>query len=151
MQRKVAVVPTCDRSRGYGEPFAGERPSRVREQPRAVVGDDGEPPVVIRGGDPSPHLAGSECRMAQDEVGGEHGGAVAGQPQGWRVMDELVGDIRTQSVYVTIPNPLTPEIELVAAGEEHHALLQGWMDEPRVSRWWGAVGDVRAYLADLLG
>lgn len=64
-------------------------------------------------------------------------------------MDELVGDISTQSVYVTIPNPLTPEIELVAAGEAHHALLDGWMRQPRVARWWGELDDIRAYLAQL--
>lgn len=64
-------------------------------------------------------------------------------------MDELVGDIATQSVYVTIPNPLVPEIELVEADASHHALLQRWMDEPRVAQWWGTVEDVGAYLAGL--
>jgi siderophore synthetase component/RimJ/RimL family protein N-acetyltransferase len=64
-------------------------------------------------------------------------------------MDELVGDISTQSVYVTIPNPLTPEIELVEADATHHELLAGWMREPRVARWWGEVEDVAAYLAGL--
>ncbi|MBE2314576.1 GNAT family N-acetyltransferase [Solirubrobacter sp. CPCC 204708] len=64
-------------------------------------------------------------------------------------MDELVGDISTQSVYVTIPNPLTPTIELVEVTESHHELLQRWMREPRVAQWWGEVDDVRTYLDGL--
>lgn len=64
-------------------------------------------------------------------------------------LDELVGDISTQSVYVTIPNPLTPEIELVPATETFHELLAGWMREPRIARWWGDVDDIGAYLAGL--
>lgn len=64
-------------------------------------------------------------------------------------MDELVGDIATQSVYVTIPNPLIPEIELVAVDASHHELLTRWMSEPRVARWWGEVDDVAAYLSTL--
>jgi len=64
-------------------------------------------------------------------------------------MDELVGDISTQSVYVTIPNPLTPAIELVEVDATHHALLQRWLHEPRVARWWGEVDDVGEYLDTL--
>lgn len=64
-------------------------------------------------------------------------------------MDELVGDISTQSVYVKIPNPLTPEIELVPVDETHHELLGRWLREPRVALWWGQVEDVGAYLASL--
>lgn len=64
-------------------------------------------------------------------------------------MDELVGDISTQSVYVTIPNPLAPEIDLRPATEAHHELLERWMREPRVVQWWGERNDVGAYLAEL--
>ena len=64
-------------------------------------------------------------------------------------LDELVGDISTQSVYVTIPNPLIPTIELVRADETHHALLEAWMTEPRVSQWWGELVDIGTYMAGL--
>ncbi|MDA0185423.1 GNAT family N-acetyltransferase [Solirubrobacter phytolaccae] len=64
-------------------------------------------------------------------------------------MDELVGDISTQSVYVTIPNPLTPKIELVAADVTHYALLEAWMREPRVAQWWGELDDIHVYMGAL--
>jgi siderophore synthetase component len=61
-------------------------------------------------------------------------------------MDELVGDIAEQSVYVTLPNPL--RVQLVAADPDAHgALVEGWMHEPHVAEWWGPPADVRAYLA----
>ncbi len=64
-------------------------------------------------------------------------------------MDELVGDIAEQSVYVTLPNPLRAQIELVAADPDaHRELVHGWMNEPHVAEWWGPPADVRAYLAE---
>jgi RimJ/RimL family protein N-acetyltransferase len=66
-------------------------------------------------------------------------------------MDELVGDIAEQSVYVKLPNPLRTRIELVDADPEVHLnLVHGWMNEPHVAEWWGLAGspaEVRAYLA----
>jgi siderophore synthetase component len=66
-------------------------------------------------------------------------------------MDELVGDIAEQSVYVRLPNPLRTRIELVAVDPEIHLdLVHGWMNEPHVAEWWGLAGSkeaVRAYLA----
>ena len=65
-------------------------------------------------------------------------------------MDELVGDIAEQSVYVRLPNPLRPRIELVAADPDVHlSLAHGWMNEPHIAEWWGLAGTpdaVRAYL-----
>ncbi|HWK30135.1 MAG TPA: GNAT family N-acetyltransferase [Solirubrobacter sp.] len=52
-------------------------------------------------------------------------------------MDELVGDIAEQSVYVKLPNPLRPPIELVPA-ERHAGALAGWLAEPHVAEWWGS-------------
>jgi siderophore synthetase component len=64
-------------------------------------------------------------------------------------MDELVGDIAEQSVYVRLPNPLRARIELIAADPgEHHELVHAWMNEPHVAAWWGPPADVRAYLVE---
>ena len=52
-------------------------------------------------------------------------------------MDELVGDIAEQSVYVRLPNPLKPAIELVPAAR-HQDALDRWLAEPHVAEWWGA-------------
>jgi RimJ/RimL family protein N-acetyltransferase len=65
-------------------------------------------------------------------------------------MDELVGDIAEQSVYVRLPNPLRTRIELISADPEVHLnLVHGWMNEPHVAPWWGVAGapsEVRDYL-----
>lgn len=62
-------------------------------------------------------------------------------------MDELVGDIAEQSVYVTLPNPLNPRIELLPADPEAHAALVGqWMHEPHAEQWWAVTDDARGYL-----
>lgn len=67
-------------------------------------------------------------------------------------MDELVGDISEQSVYVTVPNPLRERISLRPLDLERDLdLVGGWMDEPHVAAWWQLSGPrarVRAYLAD---
>ena len=61
-------------------------------------------------------------------------------------MDELVGDIAEQSVYVRLPNPL--RVQLVPLDlDAHAALVGGWMREPHVAEWWGPPADVRAYLS----
>jgi hypothetical protein len=61
-------------------------------------------------------------------------------------MDELVGDIAEQSVYVKLPNPL--RVQLVEVDVDAHAELIGaWMREPAIARWWGPPPDVREYLA----
>ncbi len=66
-------------------------------------------------------------------------------------MDELVGDIAEQSVYVRLPNPLRVRIELVAADPDVHLnLVHGWMNEPHIAEWWGLAGTpdtVREYLS----
>jgi siderophore synthetase component len=66
-------------------------------------------------------------------------------------MDELVGDIAEQSVYVKLPNPLRSRIKLVPADPDVHLdLVHGWMNEPHVAEWWrteGTPDEVRAYLA----
>ena len=68
-------------------------------------------------------------------------------------LDELVGDIATQSVYVTVPNPLNglmTGITLEPADPDRHAdLLHGWMNQPHVVPWWEidrSPAGVRAYL-----
>jgi siderophore synthetase component len=65
-------------------------------------------------------------------------------------MDELVGDIAEQSVYVRLPNPLRTRIELISADPEVHLnLVHRWMNEPHVAPWWGLAGspsEVRDYL-----
>ena len=61
-------------------------------------------------------------------------------------MDELVGDIAEQSVYVKLPNPL--RVQLVAVDLDAHAdLIAAWMGEPAIAEWWGPPPDVREYLA----
>ena len=57
-------------------------------------------------------------------------------------MDELVGDISTQSVYVTIPNPLIPTIELVRADETPSPAARG-VDERAARR--AVVGRARRH------
>jgi RimJ/RimL family protein N-acetyltransferase len=78
-------------------------------------------------------------------------------------MDELVGDIDDQSVYVTVPNPLRPPGEgwsAVVDGltldadpvdvEAHAELIHDWMNRPHVAPWWEAERtDVRAHLSGL--
>jgi siderophore synthetase component len=49
-------------------------------------------------------------------------------------MDELVGDIAEQSVYVTLPNPLRVQLEPAAT---HPGLLEAWLREPHIAPWWG--------------
>jgi siderophore synthetase component len=61
-------------------------------------------------------------------------------------MDELVGDIAEQSVYVKLPNPL--RVQLVPVDVDAHAELVGaWMREPAIAEWWGPPRNVREYLA----
>jgi siderophore synthetase component/RimJ/RimL family protein N-acetyltransferase len=85
-----------------------------------------------------------------------------------RDMDELVGDIADQSVYVTVPNPLMinpPELPRrpwsvtldgvrldvePATASGHGELVRDWMNRPHVAPWWEAERvDAQAYLAGL--
>ncbi len=66
-----------------------------------------------------------------------------------RNMDELIGDIATQSVYVTMPNPLAtgkvgldPSVHLVPLDVERDLdLVHEWMHEPHVVEFWDMAWD----------
>jgi siderophore synthetase component/RimJ/RimL family protein N-acetyltransferase len=76
-------------------------------------------------------------------------------------MDELVGDIADQSVYVSVANPLQPRpwsivvdgVRLEATPvdvDAHAALIQDWMNRPHVAPWWdGERTDTPTYLRSL--